>query len=81
MTAKVVNLKDSMINQVRKDNGPVVIHLMNGFQIKGYVKGFDSFTVIMDSMGKQMLVYKHAISTITLSQNLDSIANMNKADE
>ena len=54
---------------------------MNGFQIKGYVKGFDSFTVIMDSMGKQMLVYKHAISTITLSQNLDSIANMNKADE
>ncbi|MCI6869924.1 MAG: RNA chaperone Hfq [Selenomonadales bacterium] len=81
MTAKVVNLQDSILNQVRKDNAPVVIHLMNGFQIKGYVKGFDSFTVIMDSMGKQMLVYKHAISTITLSQNLDSIANMNKADE
>ena len=81
MTAKVVNLQDSILNQVRKDNAPVFIHLMNGFQIKGYVKGFDSFTVIMDSMGKQMLVYKHAISTITLSQNLDSIANMNKADE
>ena len=81
MTAKVVNLQDSILNQVRKDTAPVVIHLMNGFQIKGYVKGFDSFTVIMDSMGKQMLVYKHAISTITLSQNLDSIANMNKADE
>jgi len=44
---------------------PVTIHLTNGFQIKGNVTGFDSFTVVLYSDGKQMLIYKHAISTIT----------------
>jgi host factor-I protein len=39
--------------------------LTNGFQLRGSVKGFDSFTVILDNDGKQMMVYKHAISTIT----------------
>ena len=42
----------------------VVVFLMNGFQIKGIVKGFDNFTVVIDSDGKQQLIYKHAISTI-----------------
>ena len=44
---------------------PLTIHLMNGFQLKGLVKGFDSFTVILDCDGKQMMIYKHSISTIT----------------
>jgi host factor-I protein len=65
MPAKIINLQDSFLNQVRKDNVPVTIHLVNGFQIKGNVKGFDNFTVILDSLGKQQMVYKHAISTIT----------------
>lgn len=43
----------------------VSIYLTNGFQLRGFVKGFDSFTVILDSEGKQMMVYKHAITTIT----------------
>jgi host factor-I protein len=50
---------------VRKENIGVTIHLVNGFQIKGNVKGFDNFTVVLDVMGKQQMVYKHAISTIT----------------
>lgn len=65
MPAKVINLQDSFLNQARKENVGVIIHLVNGFQLKGNVKGFDNFTVILDSMGKQQLVYKHAISTIT----------------
>lgn len=64
MPAKVINLQDSFLNQVRKENVSVIIHLVNGFQLKGLVKGFDNFTVILDSAGKQQLVYKHAISTI-----------------
>ncbi|MBR0284951.1 MAG: RNA chaperone Hfq [Selenomonadaceae bacterium] len=64
MQNRPVNLQDSFLNQVRKENVAVSIHLMNGFQIKGNVKGFDNFTVIVESMGKQQLVYKHAISTI-----------------
>lgn len=43
---------------------PVTIYLMNGFQLKGLVRGFDNYTIILDSDGKQQLVYKHAVSTI-----------------
>ena len=50
MPVKVINLQDSFLNQVRKENVAVVIHLVNGFQLKGNVRGFDNFTVILDSM-------------------------------
>ncbi|EKU71811.1 RNA chaperone Hfq [Selenomonas sp. F0473] len=65
MTAKIINLQDGFLNQVRKDGTAVTIHLVNGFQIKGTVKGFDNFIVMIDSMGKQQMIYKHAISTVT----------------
>ena len=65
MPVKAINLQDTFLNQVRKENTEVTIHLVNGFQIKGKVKGFDNFTVVLDVMGKQQMVYKHAISTIT----------------
>ncbi|MGI6364481.1 MAG: RNA chaperone Hfq [Bacillota bacterium] len=61
---KSVNLQDMFLNQIRKDGTPVTIFLLNGFQIKGFVRGFDNFTVVMDSDNKQQLIYKHAISTI-----------------
>jgi len=60
-----INLQDSFLNTVRKDNISVTIFLVNGFQLRGYVKGFDNFTVILEMDGKQQLVYKHAISTIS----------------
>ncbi len=59
-----INLQDAFLNQVRKDNIAVTIYLMNGFQLRGLVKGFDNFTIILDSEGKQQMVYKHAVSTI-----------------
>ena len=62
---KGINLQDSFLNQVRKENVGVTIHLVNGFQLKGNVRGFDSFTVVLEAAGKQQMVYKHAISTIT----------------
>lgn len=65
MTKTQINLQDAFLNQVRKENIPVTIFLVNGFQLKGMVKGFDNFTVILESDGKQMMVYKHAISTIS----------------
>ncbi|MEX1307432.1 MAG: RNA chaperone Hfq [Eubacteriales bacterium] len=60
-----VNLQDVFLNQIRKDATMVTIHLCNGFQIKGLVKGFDNFVILIDTEGKQMMVYKHAVSTIT----------------
>ena len=65
MTKPQINLQDTFLNQIRKENLPVTIFLINGFQIKGSVKGFDNYTVVLDVEGKQQLIYKHAISTIS----------------
>lgn len=70
VTAKTINLQDNFLNQMRKDGISVTIHLVNGFQIKGTVRGFDNFIVMIDSMGKQQMIYKHAISTITPAQTV-----------
>ena len=61
---KNLNLQDIFLNQARKEKVAVTIFLMNGYQFKGIVKGFDSYIVILDCEGKQNVVYKHAISTI-----------------
>ena len=78
MVTKTINLQDSFLNQVRKENVAVTVHLVNGFQIKGNVRGFDNFTVIIDSMGKQQMVYKHAISTITMGRPVENITDEKK---
>lgn len=64
------NIQDIFLNNARKTKTTVSIYLVNGFQLRGIVKGFDSFTVILDSEGKQMLIYKHSIITITPSTPL-----------
>ena len=61
---KTINLQDAFLNQARRERLNVTMFLMNGFQLHGVVKGFDGFTVVLDSEGKQQLIYKHAISTI-----------------
>lgn len=65
MNKSNINLQDVFLNQVRKEHIAVTIYLTNGFQLKGMVKGFDNFTVVLDTEGRQQLVYKHAISTIS----------------
>lgn len=61
---KQQNLQDVFLNQARREKMSVTVFLVNGFQLKGVVRGFDSFTVVLDSEGKQQMIYKHAISTI-----------------
>ncbi|AEF17280.1 MULTISPECIES: RNA chaperone Hfq [Thermoanaerobacterium] len=61
-----INLQDIFLNQVRKEHIAVTVYLINGFQLKGMVKGFDNFTVVLETDNKQQqLIYKHAVSTIT----------------
>ena len=62
--ANTENLQDLILNEVRKEHTPVTMFLMNGFQMKGIVTGFDSFIVVLSSEGKQQMIYKHAISTL-----------------
>ena len=58
------NLQDSFLNALRRDKVVATVFLMNGFQMKGVVRAFDNFAVLLDSEGKQQMIYKHAISTI-----------------
>lgn len=58
-----INIQDQFLNQLRKDSTMVTVFLLNGFQLRGLIKGFDNFTVLVETDGKQQLVYKHAIST------------------
>ena len=62
---KTNNPQEIFLTQLRRERRPVTMFLMNGFQMRGYVTGFDAFSVVLTSDGKQMFVYKHAISTIT----------------
>lgn len=64
MNKAVINLQDVFLNQVRKEHTPIIVYLVNGFQLKGVVKGFDNYTIILEGDGKQQLVYKHAVSTL-----------------
>ena len=61
---KTNNLQEVFLSQMRRERRSVTVFLMNGYQMRGYVTGFDAFTVILTSDGKQMVIYKHAISTI-----------------
>ncbi len=68
--SKAINLQDVFLNQVRKDKTSILVYLTNGFQLKGIVRGFDNFIVILETDGKQQMIYKHAISTIIPSKEV-----------
>jgi len=80
MNKSLLNLQDLFLNVLRRDNIPVTIYLVNGFQLKGLVRGFDNFTVILDADGKQQMIYKHAISTIVPARPVKLMAE-SKAEQ
>ena len=61
---KTQNLQDAFLNYLRREKIPVTLFLMNGFQLRGVVRSFDSFVVLIDADGRQQMIYKHAISTV-----------------
>ena len=65
-----LNLQDAILNEVRRDRVPVTLFLMNGFQLRGIITGFDRFVVVLVTDGKQQMIYKHAISTIAPMKQL-----------
>ncbi len=67
---KSINIQDTFLNQLRKESIPVTVYLTNGFQIRGLVRAFDNFTIIVESEGRQQMIYKHAISTFTPQRNV-----------
>ena len=65
------NLQDLFLTRARRDRAPVTLFLMNGFQLRGVITGFDPFVVVLDSDGRQQVIYKHAISTIAPARPVD----------
>jgi host factor-I protein len=76
-----INLQDVFLNQVRKEHITITIYLVNGFQLKGNVRGFDNYTIVLDNDGKQQLVYKHAVSTIIPMKPINFAFSDNRQQE
>ncbi len=68
-----VNLQDAILKEVKRDRVPVTLFLMNGFQLRGIITGFDSFVVVLVTDGKQQMIYKHAISTLAPMKPLKAV--------
>ena len=66
------NLQEAIFSEVRRDKIPVTLFLMNGFQLRGTITGYDSFVVVLVTDGKQQMIYKHAISTLAPIRALKS---------
>ena len=67
---KTANLQDIFLTKARKQGVPLTVFLVNGFQMRGIVTGFDSFVILLQSDGKQQMIYKHAVSTMTPSNSV-----------
>ena len=72
---ETMNLQDAILREVRRDKVPVTLFLMNGFQLRGTITGFDSFVVVLVTDGKQQMIYKHAISTLAPIRPLKAAAS------
>ncbi len=69
--SKNSDLQDLFLTRARRSREPVTMFLMNGFQMRGRITGFDPFVVVLDTEGKQQIIYKHAISTVVPNQPID----------
>ena len=68
---KSINLQDMFLNQVRKEGIGVTVYLVGGIQLKGLIRGFDAFTLLLDTEGKPtQLVYKHAITSVVPARQI-----------
>ncbi|MBQ2634606.1 MAG: RNA chaperone Hfq [Oscillospiraceae bacterium] len=68
---KLPNYQDQFLAAARRERCVVTVFLMNGFQLKGVIRGFDSFVVLVESEGRQQMIFKHAISTVAPPRPLE----------
>lgn len=66
-----INLQDTFLTRARRGKLNVTVFLMNGYQLRGVITGFDAFVVVLVTEGKQQVIYKHAISTIIPERPLE----------
>ena len=71
---KPQNLQEGYLNRARQERLGVTLFLVNGFQMRGYIRGFDNFVVLLETEGRQQMVYKHAISTVAVTERRPAAA-------
>ena len=71
---KPQNLQEGYLNRARQERLGVTLFLVNGFQMRGYIRGFDNFVVLLETEGRQQMVYKHAISTVAVTERRTAAA-------
>ena len=71
MQKSIINLQDTFLTRARRLKSPVTVFLMNGYQLRGLITGYDSFVVVLMTDSKQQVIYKHAISTIIPEHSID----------
>lgn len=76
-----MNIQDAFLNQVRVTKTPVLVYLIGGHQLKGMITGFDSFVLIMETEGREHLVYKHAVTTIMPQRKLTVMKTEKKEEK
>lgn len=81
MAKGTINFQDIFLNLVRKENREVIIYMVNKVQLKGYIRAFDNFSIILENESGQQMIYKHAISTITPIGKTDFLKNINSAGD
>lgn len=81
MEKAVQNLQDNFLNQARRDRMVVTIYLLSGVKLTGKIKGFDKYSVILDSGNQEQLIFKHAISTVALPRGVVSKVQMAEGEE
>ena len=72
--SEAINLQDAILKECRREKAPVTLFLMNGFQLRGIITGYDSFVVVLVSDGRQQMIYKHASSTLAPMKPLKAAA-------
>jgi len=69
------NYQDILLSTVRRENIPVTIYLTSGFQLRGVIRGFDTYVIVLETDGKQQMIYKHAVSTIAPNKSVLNLPN------
>ena len=59
------NIQDTVLDECIKNKIPATLFLVNGFQFRGLITGKDNFVIVFENDGKQQMIYKHAISTVS----------------
>jgi host factor-I protein len=65
------DIQESFFESIRRERGEVIVHLINGNQLRGRIKSFDRFTLVLETEGHEQLIFKHAVSSVGLPNPKD----------